>query len=335
MSSDPQATRIPVTLLTGFLGSGKTTLLNRLLQDPMLADALVIINEFGETALDHLLVAHSTERLMVEMSNGCLCCGTRGDLVKTLRDATWRFSRNGQRQFQRMLIETTGLSDPAPILHTLATHPQVAPKYRLDGVVTTLDLATGPEILDRHTEAAQQVAWADCLLLTKPDLASEDQRQAMSRRLDQLNPTVPRREVRHGEIDPRLLLDLVPGRRFITAPGIGHRSHDTPSEAYSFSMPTPLPGAALESWARELTTALGPHGLLRLKGIVHLCGHDQPFALHGVRQTLYPLRPLPAWPTEDRHSRLVFITQNLDRALIEAALPSLRSATAHAEEPIS
>lgn len=159
MSSDPQATRIPVTLLTGFLGSGKTTLLNRLLQDPMLADALVIINEFGETALDHLLVAHSTERLMVEMSNGCLCCGTRGDLVKTLRDATWRFSRNGQRQFQRVLIETTGLSDPAPILHTLATHPQVAPKYRLDGVVTTLDLATGPEILDRHTEAAQQVAW--------------------------------------------------------------------------------------------------------------------------------------------------------------------------------
>src|SRR5574344_997819 len=124
MTVESPSSLIPVTLLTGFLGSGKTTVLNHLVRQPELADALVIINEFGELALDHLLVAHSTENLVMEMSSGCLCCTIRGDLVKTLRDITWRFSRNGQRQFRRVLIETTGLADPAPIIHTLMTHPQ-------------------------------------------------------------------------------------------------------------------------------------------------------------------------------------------------------------------
>ena len=140
MTTESPSSLIPVTLLTGFLGSGKTTVLNHLVRQPELADALVIINEFGEMALDHLLVAHSTENLVMEMSSGCLCCTIRGDLVKTLRDITWRFSRGGQRQFRRVLIETTGLADPAPIIHTLMTHPQIAPKYRLDGIVTTVDM---------------------------------------------------------------------------------------------------------------------------------------------------------------------------------------------------
>ena len=145
-----QSDRIPVTLLTGFLGSGKTTVLNHLVQKPELSNALVVINEFGEEALDHALVAHSTENLVMEMSSGCLCCSIRGDLVKTLRDVAWRFSRNGQRQFRRVLIETTGLADPAPIIHTLMTDAKIAPIYKLDGIVTTIDMASGSGTLDQH-----------------------------------------------------------------------------------------------------------------------------------------------------------------------------------------
>ncbi|WP_275540106.1 CobW family GTP-binding protein, partial [Escherichia coli] len=147
--SDSRPPLIPVTLLTGFLGSGKTTLLNQLVSQKAFANTLIIINEFGEMALDHLLVTHSNENVVMEMGSGCVCCSIRGDLVHTLRDITWRFSREGQRQFDRVLIETTGLADPAPIIHTLMTHLQIATKYRLDGVVTTVDLATGTATLDR------------------------------------------------------------------------------------------------------------------------------------------------------------------------------------------
>ncbi len=174
--AEPASTLIPISLLTGFLGSGKTTVLNHLLAQPELADALVIINEFGEMALDHMMVAHSTENLMMEMSSGCVCCTIRSDLVKALLDITWRFSRNGQRQFRRVLIETTGLADPAPIIHTLMTHPLIARRYRLDGIVTIVDLATGMHTLDQYKEAVKQAAVADALLLTKADLATDEQR---------------------------------------------------------------------------------------------------------------------------------------------------------------
>ncbi len=202
------ASLIPVTLLTGFLGSGKTTVLNHLVCQPDLADALVIINEFGDMPLDHMLVAHSTENLVMEMSSGCLCCTIRGDLVQTLRDIAWRFSRNGQRQFRRVLIETTGLADPAPIIHTLMTHQQVANRYRLDGIVTTVDLATGNSTLDHHPEAVRQAAIADCLLLTKADVADTDQHHTLLRRLDAINPAAPRHVLNHGEIAANKVLDL-------------------------------------------------------------------------------------------------------------------------------
>lgn len=199
---------IPVTLLTGFLGSGKTTILNHLVAQPELADALVIINEFGEMALDHLLVAHSTENLVMEMSSGCLCCNIRGDLIKTLRDITWRFSREGQRQFRRVLIETTGLADPAPIIHTLMTEPQIVSQYRLDGIVATVDLSTGMHTLDQHPEALKQAAMADVLLLTKGDLVTEEERTILLCRLHNINPAAPRCLVNNGEIEPSKILDL-------------------------------------------------------------------------------------------------------------------------------
>lgn len=199
---------IPVTLLTGFLGSGKTTVLNSLVRRREMARTLVIINEFGQIGLDHLLVAHSVEDIVVEMSSGCLCCTIRGDLVKTLRDAVWRFSREGQRQFDRVVIETTGLADPAPVLHTLMTDPFVAGRYRLDGVVTTVDLAAGSATLDAHPEAVKQAAVADVLLLTKADLASEPQVKALQERLSQINPGAVQHVLRDGEVSPSWVLNL-------------------------------------------------------------------------------------------------------------------------------
>ena len=206
--AEPASTLIPVSLLTGFLGSGKTTILNHLVSQPELADALVIINEFGEMALDHKLVAHCTENLVMEMSSGCVCCNIRGDLVKTLRDIVWRYSRNGQRWFRRVLIETTGLADPAPIIQTLMTQPQISRRYRLDGIVTAVDLATGMQTLDQHNEAVKQAAVADALLLTKADLVTDEQREALLNRLAVINPAASRWEVRNGEVAVQKVLNL-------------------------------------------------------------------------------------------------------------------------------
>ena len=163
--------RIPVTVLTGFLGSGKTTLLNKLLRRPELADTAVIINEFGEIGLDHLLVEKSDDEGMVTLNSGCLCCTVRGDLVRTMSELFLKRSSGEVTPFKRMVVETTGLADPAPILHTLMTDPLLASRYRLDGVVTTVDGVNGGSTLDNHEEAVKQAAVADRLLLTKSDIA--------------------------------------------------------------------------------------------------------------------------------------------------------------------
>jgi len=163
--------RIPVTVLTGFLGSGKTTLLNKLLRRPELADTAVIINEFGEIGLDHLLVEKSDDEGMVTLNSGCLCCTVRGDLVRTMSELFLKRARGEVTSFKRMVVETTGLADPAPILHTLMTDPLLASRYRLDGVVTTVDGVNGGSTLDNHEEAIKQAAVADRILLTKTDIA--------------------------------------------------------------------------------------------------------------------------------------------------------------------
>ena len=198
---------IPISLLTGFLGSGKTTLLNYLVGQPELKDTLVIINEFGEIGLDHLLVAHSQEEVVVEMSSGCLCCTIRGDLKKTLKDITWRFAEGGQRKFNRVIIETTGLASPIPILHTLMTDPFIAGKYRLDGVITTVDAVNGAATLDQHLEAVQQAAVADRLLLTKADLAEAAALDTLQARLRQINPASQQILSQQGQVAPAQLLD--------------------------------------------------------------------------------------------------------------------------------
>ena len=371
-SPDSASSLIPVTLLTGFLGSGKTTVLNHLVRRPELADALVIINEFGEIALDHMLAAHSTENLVMEMSSGCLCCTIRGDLVKTLLDINWRFSRNGQRQFRRVLIETTGLADPAPIIHTLMADPRIARRYRLDGIVATLDLATGMNTLDQYQEAVKQAAVADALLLTKADLATEEQRAALLHRLDGINPAARRWEARNGEIAAQKVLNLglftADGKtpdvaRWLSeeayaAPsthehahehrGHDHDGHDHPAHdpnghaqdhghahdhhdvnrhddrirAFCFTVEQPIPEATLEDWLELLMDFVGS-SILRVKGILNIEGSAQPLVVHGVQHIFHPPVTLPAWPSEDRRSRLVFITHAVSKELIEKTFRAL------------
>ena len=199
--------RIPVTVLTGFLGSGKTTLLNKLLRRPELADTAVIINEFGEIGLDHLLVEKSDDEGMVTLNSGCLCCTVRGDLVRTMSELFLKRSRGEVSQFKRMVVETTGLADPAPILHTLMTDPLLASRYRLDGVVTTVDGVNGGSTLDNHEEAVKQAAVADRILLTKTDIADAVPLAELKHRLQHLNPGAPSMLITDGEIDPNAILN--------------------------------------------------------------------------------------------------------------------------------
>jgi len=385
MNVEMTAEPIPVTLLTGFLGSGKTTVLNHLVQQPELADALVIINEFGEMPLDHMLVAHSTENLVMEMSSGCLCCTIRKDLVQTLRDIVWRFSRQGKRQFRRVVIETTGLADPAPIVHTLMTHPQVCNRYRLDGIVTTLDLATGQHTLDHHPEAVRQAAIADCLLLTKSDLVPAGMRESLWRRLDGINPAAARWEARNGAIEAAKVLNLglfsADGkspdvgrwlREEAYADGAGHghgpgahaghihargngdarrtahaghghdgrdahhdhhdvNRHDDHVRAFCFAVDDPIPEEVFAAWLEVLMGFVGSD-ILRVKGILNIAGSDRPVAIHGVQHIFHPPVALPAWPGEDRRSRLVFITRDVGREVIEESFRAFSQALPKAWE---
>lgn len=240
------AHRLPVSLLTGFLGSGKTTVLNHLLRHPASAKTAVIINEFGEIGLDHELVESSSEE-MVLLQSGCLCCTIRGDLIDTLHTLSLRRAKGEIAAFERVVIETTGLADPTPILHTLMTDPMVAERYRLDGVVTTIDAATGQATLDRQTESIKQAAVADRLILTKTDLVDEGEIEALERRIRALNPAAPILRALNGAVEPARLLDAglydpntksVAVRRWLNAEAYesrsslhdsdehGHRTHD-------------------------------------------------------------------------------------------------------------
>ncbi len=331
------ADRPPVSIITGYLGSGKTTLLNRLLRDPGMERAAVIINEFGEIGLDHLLVATPNENTVL-LANGCLCCTVRGDLVDTLRDLDARRRDGSLPPFDRVLIETTGLADPVPILQTLITDAAVAPRYRLDGVVTLVDAVHGARSLDEHAEAAKQAALGDLLLITKCDLAGGKTVAALERSLGRVNPGARRFRVVRGEIAPRELfgaaLDAADTVREGVARWLNHDAyaaadaitgHD-PSRhlrrirSHSFHIDRPVTRAGLMTWLSLLASLRGAN-LLRVKGLLNVEG--VPLAVHAVQTVIDEPVELPRWPDDDRRSRLVFITRGLAREEIERTLAAL------------
>ncbi|MGA7809996.1 CobW family GTP-binding protein [Bradyrhizobium sp.] len=303
----------PVTLLTGFLGSGKTTLLRRLLGDPALHDTAVIINEFGEVALDHLLV----ERLdgeTVLLGSGCLCCTVRGDLAATLRDLDSRRERGTIPLFRRLVIETTGLADPFPVLSTLRADPMLRHHFLAAGVVTAVDAVHGLMQLDRYVESMRQAAIADVIALTKTDIAGDDMVVSLQARLAALNPQAPVIRVAEGPLPANAL--LAAGRSPFRAVGEpdGAAAH-TKARAVTIVVDEPLDWSSFGVW---LTMLLNRHGtrILRVKGLLALCGEARPIAVHGVQHLVHAPTHLDAWPDGDRRSRLLFIVEDLDPELI-------------------
>jgi G3E family GTPase len=347
MRSNEPSSLIPVTLLTGFLGSGKTTVLNHVLKQPDMTATAVIVNEFGEIGLDHLLVERSSEDVVL-LNSGCLCCTVRSDIVDTLTNLFVDRVKSKIPYFRRVAIETTGLADPAPILHTLMTEPIVAARYMLDGVVTTVDAVNGAGTLDRQPEAVKQTAVADRLLLTKTDLAEPAARQAFETRLALLNPSAAIIPVVQGAVDPALLFNLgffdpatknVDVQRWLRDEAFksSHEHdhdddhlevnrHDDRIRAFCITREQPISWAVLSGWLDGLATMRGDD-LLRMKAIVALSDRpDQPVVLHGVQHLFHPPVLLPQWPSEDRRTRMVFITRELPKEMIEATLTAFEKA---------
>jgi G3E family GTPase len=321
---------IEVAVLTGFLGSGKTTLLGRLLKSPRFARTAVIINEFGEVGLDHDLIETSDESF-VELQTGCLCCRMRGDLALTLEDLLRRRDDGLVSAFDRVVIETSGLADPAPILHALMSDGPLARRVALAGVVTTVDAVNGLAALARP-EAVRQVAVADRLILTKADLL-EGTASELSARLCAINSTATLLTARFGDVDPERLFAGEPatGRLAGSRPrpalppaaeAAGAQAHAGVS-SFALVREEPIRAVALTLLLEALAEQCG-RDLLRLKGIVNVAENpERPAVVHGVQHVFHPPAWLDRWPSEDRRSRLVFIVEGIARAWVEALLAAI------------
>lgn len=326
---DDPLTPIPLVILSGFLGAGKTTRLNRWLKHPALADTLVVINEFGEIGLDHLLVEEAPGDVVL-LAAGCLCCSIRGDLVATLEDLLRRRDNHRIRFFRQVLIETTGLADPLPILQSVLQHPYLAKRFAVSGLITLVDAVHGTETLAAHAEARRQVALADRLVVTKTDLASEETITALGEALAALNPAAT-----------PLLDDAAfgPAGLFTNRFGpsgdavlewlgeaITGAAHGEEIETFGFISETPVSEASLIVFQEAMRVLHGPR-LLRLKGLVAMKDDpEHPVVIHHVQSVAHRPVRLARWPGRDRRTRLVFITQGIPRTTIEAFWKALVAA---------
>jgi G3E family GTPase len=325
---DPLAGRIPIVLITGFLGSGKTTLLGRLLRHPGMDRAAVIINELGDVAIDHQLLATSSEQMTL-LGNGCLCCTVRTDLQETLREMFIRRRAGEVIDFDRVFVETTGLADPVPVLHSFQSDGLLGAQYRLDGVVTVVDAVNGMGQLDTMPEAVKQAAVADRIVLSKTDIA--DDPSVLISRLKTLNPFVSISKAIQGDIDPSLLVNLGPGSakalpaeldRWLGdgSTYLGKKlkgNHDPAIRAFSLRFDEPFTWDSLNAALQTLTALRGPD-LLRVKGIVNVAGERGPVVLQAAQHVIHPPVTLESWRDADRSSRIVFITRNIARESVES-----------------
>ena len=344
---------VQVSLLTGFLGSGKTTLLNRLLKRSDMGETAVLVNEFGDIGIDHSLV-ETVDESMVMLTTGCLCCAVQGDLARALRELFIRRVKGEVPEFNRVVIETTGLADPAPILHTLLNDPVVANRFQLDSVITTVDATHGRGQLDRHIEACKQAAVADRIVMTKIDLADAAAMNELAARLDTINPGAPIIRAAHGDVSPERLFGAGlyrPETRSFDVQGWLHeeafrdrRAHEHEHghvhavddhehathrhddiEAFCLVRHEAIEWPAFVAWMQTLITHRGEN-LLRVKGIVNITGESQPIVIHGVQHVLYPPVRLTRWPNGDQRTRIVFITRGLERRIVENSLEILQQA---------
>jgi len=324
--ADAPPTAVAVTVLTGFLGSGKTTLLNHLLDDPDLGQAAVLINEFGDVSIDHLLVEKIDESTVL-LESGCVCCSVRADLVEAMRGLIAKRADGRIPAFERLVIETTGLADPAPIVHTLMSDPIIAGQFRLDGLVTTVDGVLGFATLDNHQEAVKQAAIADRIILTKCDIAED--LGALEARLTDLNPAATLIKAEHGDVAARDLIDaglfdrdFVPhSERWLGDTAIqdhhhghGHR-HDKNIRTFVLNAEGPIDFMAFQDWLETLLATQGAN-VLRMKGILEVKDVDRPVAVHGVQHVFHPPAALPSWQGIEKRSRLVFITRGLSEQAV-------------------
>ncbi len=335
MQRDPLAGKIPVTLITGFLGSGKTTLISRLLRHPGMDRVAVVINEIGEIGIDNDLVTMSSENVSL-LANGCLCCTVRTDLQETLRELFGERRAGRIADFDRVMIETTGLADPSPVIQTLASDTMLGAHYRLDGVVTLVDAVNAPSQLASFAEAERQVALADRIFITKADLSDEPALAALQAGLAEINPRAEVRRCAMGEIEPAELIDigLASARagdgtlRFLGelreggadtgAAYLGARlpgRHDPDVKTLSLRFEAPFTWASFSA-AMEMVISLRGKDLLRVKGIVNVDG--SPVVVQGVGHVFHPPLPLDRWPSADTGSRIVFITRRIEAATIRA-----------------
>ncbi len=329
-------------VLTGFLGSGKTTVLNRLLTQPGMEYTAVIVNELGTVGIDHLLVEARTEDIMM-LAGGCLCCSVRSDLVETLLALHAKRARGEIPPFCQVLVETTGLADPAPVLRVLLNDPDIPRHFRLGQVITTVDGVYGAQQLAEHDESAKQAALASVLIVTKTDLPQAKALDTLQQRLRRLNPGAPLLDANRDRLDAATLLacaDYDPHTRQLDATGWlqaecypnaeeetwpAPARHDAFIRAFCLEWPEPLPWRVLERWIQQLTRLRGKD-LLRVKGIVHTVETELPVVIQGVQHIFQPPSTLRQWPEQPPRTRIVFITRNIPRELITAHLHELTQA---------
>ena len=318
--------RIPVTVVTGFLGAGKTTLVRRFLATPEGAGTAVVINEFGSVGIDDALVRGSSDEVTL-LGNGCLCCNTRSDLQVALRNLVAERAQGTVPQFQRILIETSGLADPGPILQTFATDRALGAEFHAEVVVTMVDAATGLDTLEWSAEARKQAILADRLVISKTDLAKARSVERLTARLRALNPHATMHTAVDGEFDPRCLVESDAGedvRSPRRAGFVAEAEHSDGIASFVLTDDAPLPW---DAFARSMETLIALRGpdLLRVKGFLNVAGCRGPVVVQFVQHLAHPPTELAAWPDDDRRSRVVFIARNLNEKAVRNLFDAVRA----------